>query len=126
MMIEQANSRSTFGAKLADRQSVQFAISDSWQELEMCRLLVHRLAWRMDQGSAGDSLEIRREGAMAKIQCTEMVTRVVDRAIQMHGGMGISKELPLEYMSRAARVWRIVEGPSEVHRWLVARDLLRG
>ena len=125
MMIEQANNRSTFGAKLADRQSVQFAISDSWQELEMCRLLVHRLAWRMDQGSAGDSLEIRREGAMAKIQCTEMVTRVIDRAIQMHGGMGISKELPLEYMARAARVWRIVEGPSEVHRWLVARDLLR-
>lgn len=65
---------------------------------------------------------IRREGAMAKIQCTEMVTRVIDRAIQMHGGMGLSK---VEYMARAARVWRIVEGPSEVHRWLVARGLLR-
>ena len=62
---------------------------------------------------------------MAKVQATEMVTRVVDRAIQMHGGMGVSKELPLEYIARVTRIYRIVEGASEVHRWSIARDLLR-
>jgi (R)-benzylsuccinyl-CoA dehydrogenase len=54
-----------------------------------------------------------------------MVGRVVDRAIQLFGGMGVSKDLPIEYMARASRVWRIFEGPSEVHRWFIARDLLR-
>jgi (R)-benzylsuccinyl-CoA dehydrogenase len=54
-----------------------------------------------------------------------MITAVVDRAIQLFGGMGVSKELPLEYMYRVVRVYRIVEGPSEVHRWAIARDLLR-
>lgn len=121
MMIEQANSRSTFGALLADRQAVQWWIADSFQELEMVRLLVYRLAWRLDRGDA----DFRRDGSMVKVQATEMIGRVVDRAIQLYGGMGLSKELPLEYISRMVRVLRIVEGPSEVHRWVVARDLLK-
>ncbi|GGE46081.1 acyl-CoA dehydrogenase [Primorskyibacter flagellatus] len=121
MMIEHANRRKTFGAPLADRQNTQFWISDSWQELEMARLATYRLAWRIDQGEK----DVRREAAMVKIQATEMATRVVDRAIQLHGGMGLSKELPLEYMSRILRVFRIVEGASEIHRWTIARDLLR-
>lgn len=121
MMIEQANARSTFGAKLADRQTVQWWIADSWQELEMVRLLTYRLAWKIDQGAK----DVRRDAAMVKVQGTEMVTRVVDRAIQLFGGMGLSKELPLEYMWRTIRVWRIVEGPSEIHRWTIARELLR-
>lgn len=121
MMIEQANNRSTFGALLADRQAVQWWIADSFQELEMVRLLVYRLAWKLDRGDA----DFRRDGSMVKVQATEMIGRVVDRAIQLYGGMGLSKELPLEYISRMVRVLRIVEGPSEVHRWVVARDLLR-
>jgi len=121
MMIEQAKTRRTFGAALADRQTAQNWISDSWQELEMARLITYRLAWRIDSGET----DVRREAAMAKVQATEMATRVVDRAIQLHGGMGLSKELPLEYMSRILRVYRIVEGPSEVHRWTIARDLLK-
>jgi (R)-benzylsuccinyl-CoA dehydrogenase len=121
MMIEQANSRSTFGALLADRQTVQNWISDSYQELEMVRLLVYRLAWKVDRGDS----DFRREGSMVKVQATEMIARVTDRAIQLFGGMGVSKELPLEYMARMVRVLRIVEGPSEVHRWLIARDLLK-
>lgn len=121
MMIEQANSRSTFGALLADRQVIQWWIADSFQELEMVRLLVYRLAWRLDRGDA----DFRRDGSMVKVQATEMIGRVVDRAIQLYGGMGLSKELPLEYISRMVRVLRIVEGPSEVHRWVVARDLLK-
>lgn len=121
MMIEQANTRKTFGSPLADRQAIQFFIADSWQELEMVRLLVYRLATRIDAGET----DFRTEGGMAKVQATEMVGRVVDRAIQLFGGMGLSKELPLEYMARMARVLRIVEGPSEVHRWVIARDLLK-
>lgn len=121
LMIEQANARTTFGKPLADRQTVQWWISDSYQELEMVRLLTYRLAWKLDQGVK----DVRRDAAMVKVQATEMVTRVVDRAIQLFGGMGISKEMPLEYMSRIIRVYRIVEGPSEVHRWTIARDLLR-
>lgn len=121
MMIAQSKDRSTFGVPLADRQTVQNWISDSWQELEMARLLTYRLAWKIDQGQS----DVRREAAMVKIQATEMATRVVDRAIQLFGGMGVSKELPLEYMSRILRVYRIVEGASEIHRWTVARDLIR-
>lgn len=121
MMIEQANSRSTFGSLLADRQTVQNWIADSYQELEMVRLLVYRLAWKVDRGDA----DFRRDGSVVKVQATEMIARVADRAIQLFGGMGLSKELPLEYISRMVRVLRIVEGPSEVHRWVIARDLLK-
>lgn len=120
MMIEQANTRQTFGAPLADRQAVQWWISDSYQEIEMVRLMVYQMAWKMDTGH-----DVRLDGSMVKVQGTEMITRVVDRAMQLFGGMGVSKELPLEYISRMCRVMRIVEGPSEVHRWVVARELLR-
>lgn len=121
LMLVQAGSRSTFGAPLADRQTIQWWIADSFQELEMVRLATYRLAWLVDQGVK----DVRREASLAKVQATEMVTRVVDRAIQMHGGMGLSKEMPLEYMARLVRIYRIVEGASEVHRWHIARDLLR-
>lgn len=121
MMIEQSRQRKTFGVALADRQTVQNWISDSWQELEMARLLTYRLAWRIDQGQK----DVRREAAMVKVQATEMASRVIDRAMQLFGGMGVSKELPLEYMSRIVRVYRIVEGASEIHRWTVARDLIK-
>ncbi len=121
MMIEQANTRVTFGAPLADRQAIQWWIADSYQELEMVRMMVYRLAWKLDRGDT----DVRRDGSLVKVQGTEMIGRVADRAIQLFGGMGVSKELPLEYISRMVRVLRIVEGPSEVHRWVIARDLLR-
>lgn len=121
LMIEQANQRKTFGALLAERQQVQWWLADSWQEMEMVRWITWRLAWKMDQGEKN----WRREAAMVKLQGSEMIGRVVDRAIQLFGGMGVSKDLPLEYIARACRVFRIYEGPSEVHRWFIARDLLR-
>jgi (R)-benzylsuccinyl-CoA dehydrogenase len=121
LMIPQANERKTFGAPLADRQQIQWWLADSWQEMEMVRWITWRLAWKMDQGGS----DWRRDAAMVKLQGSEMVGRIVDRAIQLFGGMGVSKDLPLEYMARACRVWRIFEGPSEVHRWFIARDLLR-
>jgi (R)-benzylsuccinyl-CoA dehydrogenase len=121
LMIPQANERVTFGKPLADRQQVQWWIADSYQELQMVRYITWRLAWKIDEGHTG----WRSDAAMVKLQGTEMAGRVVDRAMQLFGGMGMTKDLPLEYMARACRVWRIYEGPSEVHRWLIARDLLK-
>ncbi len=121
LMLTQANQRKTFGALLADRQQVQWWLADSWQEMEMVRWITWRLAWKMDQGGT----DWRREASMVKLQGSEMIARVSDRAIQLLGGMGVSKDMPLEYIARAVRVLRIFEGPSEVHRWVIARDLLR-
>lgn len=121
LMLAQANQRKTFGALLAERQQVQWWLADSWQEMEMVRWITWRLAWKMDQGGA----DWRREASMVKLQGSEMIARVSDRAIQLLGGMGVSKDMPLEYIARAVRVLRIFEGPSEVHRWVIARDLLR-
>lgn len=121
LMLPYASERVTFGKPLADRQAVQWWIADSFQEMEMVRLITWRLACKIDAGEAN----WRRDAAMVKLQGSEMIARVVDRAMQLFGGMGMSKDLPLEYMCRAARVWRIYEGPSEVHRWFIARDLLR-
>jgi (R)-benzylsuccinyl-CoA dehydrogenase len=121
LMLTQANQRKTFGALLAERQQVQWWLADSWQEMEMVRWITWRLAWKMDQGDS----DWRREASMVKLQGSEMIARVSDRAIQLLGGMGVSKDMPLEYIARAVRVLRIFEGPSEVHRWVIARDLLR-
>ena len=120
MMIEHAKNRSTFGAPLAERQAVQWWIADSYREIEMTRLAMYKLAWDIDEKH-----DVRRDASMVKVQATEMAGAVVDRAMQLFGGMGMSKELPLEYISRVVRIYRIVEGPSEVHRWVVARDLLK-
>ena len=120
MMIEQAKLRRTFGAPLADRQAVQWWIADSYREIELTRLALYKLAWDIDQKH-----DVRRDASMLKVQATEMAGAVVDRAMQLFGGMGMSKELPLEFISRVVRIYRIVEGPSEVHRWVIARDLLK-
>ncbi len=121
MMIDYANERVTFGEPLARRQAVQWWISDATSELHAVRLMMYHAAWKVDQGVKNT----RIEASMVKVRATEMLTRVADWAIQLHGGMGLSKEMPIESVYRTARVLRIVEGPSEVHRWLVARELLK-
>jgi (R)-benzylsuccinyl-CoA dehydrogenase len=121
LMIPQARERKTFGQPLAERQQVQWWIADSWQEMEMVRWITWRLAWKMDQGDRN----WRRDAAMVKLQGSELIGRIADRAIQLFGGMGLTKDLPLEYIARSCRSFRIYEGPSEVHRWFIARDLLR-
>ena len=116
---EWAKQRETFGALLATRQAVQFALADSLVEIKAGRWLTWEAAWKDDQG--GDALV---DASIAKLYCTEMGFRVVDRMMQIMGGMGVAKELALEHWFRALRVSRIVEGPSEVHRYVIARDLL--
>ena len=121
MMIDQANTRVTFGQPLADRGTIQNWIADSTMELEQVRWMLYYTAWKSDQGHK----DLRIEGASVKVAATEMLTRVADRAIQIHGGLGVAHELGIEYVARHVRIWRIVEGPSEIHRWLIARQLLK-
>ncbi|MEV4420751.1 acyl-CoA dehydrogenase family protein [Patulibacter sp. NPDC049589] len=117
--VEWAKERETFGALLGSRQGVQFPLADSVTEIAAARHLTWQAAWRYDQG-----FDARRESSMAKLFATEMGFRVVDRCMQILGGMGVAKEMPLEHWFRDLRVTRIVEGASEVQRYLIARDLL--
>jgi acyl-CoA dehydrogenase len=94
---------------------------DSEMEIRACRWLVWEAAWKYDSGE-----DFRMEAAMAKVFSSEVLMRVVDRAVQVHGGYGVSKWLPLERWYREARIRRIGEGPSEVMRMLIARYLFRG
>jgi acyl-CoA dehydrogenase len=119
LTIEWAKQRETFGALLASRQGVQFPLADSLVEIEAARMLTWKAAWEDDQGR-----DARTLASMAKLYATEMGFRVLDRAIQTLGGMGVSKDLPLEHWFRDLRVARIVEGASEIHRYLIAREAL--
>jgi acyl-CoA dehydrogenase len=121
LAIEWAKQRTTFRSLLADKQAVQWMIADSEIELRAARLLVYQAAWRADLG-----YDIKVDASIAKVYATETAGRVVDRCIQIFGGLGVSKEMPLERWYRELRIKRIGEGPSEVHRMVVARDLLGG
>jgi acyl-CoA dehydrogenase len=121
LMVSYAKQRVTFGAPLADRQAVQFMIANSFMEHHMTRLMVYNLAARTDAGVAG-----RHESYMAKIAGTELGFRVADRCMQVHGAMGLATEMPISQMWRDARSFMITEGPVEVMRMVLARDILRG
>ena len=121
LAVGYAKQRVTFGAPLADRQAVQFMIADSFIEHHMTQLMVYRLAARADAGRAG-----RHESYMAKIAGTELGFRVADRCMQIHGGMGLAAEMPISRMWRDARSFMITEGPVEVMRAVLAREILRG
>ncbi|MDA8058437.1 MAG: acyl-CoA dehydrogenase family protein [Actinomycetota bacterium] len=118
--IEHAVNRETFGSRLADKQAIQWMLADSEIEIRAARGLVYEAAWRADLGR-----EFKVEASAAKVYATETAGRVVDRCIQILGGLGVTKELPLERWYRELRIKRIGEGPSEVHRMVVARELIR-
>jgi acyl-CoA dehydrogenase len=107
------------GGVLADKQALQWMIADSEVELRAARLLVYDAAARVDAGEPG-----KVDASICKLFGTETAGRVVDRCIQMFGGMGVAKEMPLERWYRELRVKRIGEGPSEVHRMVISRDKL--
>jgi acyl-CoA dehydrogenase len=119
MICEYAPQRETFGAPLSQRQAIQWWVADSAARIRATRLMAYDTAWRLDRGD-----DVRTEVSMAKFYATEMAYDVVDKAMQVFGAMGMSKELPLHFMSSRVRTMRIYDGPSEVHRWVVARDLL--
>jgi acyl-CoA dehydrogenase len=121
LAVSYAKQRVTFGAPLADRQAVQFMIADSFTEHAMTQLFVYQLAARTDAGVAA-----RHESYMAKIAGTELGFRVADRCMQIHGGMGLAAEMPISQMWRDARSFMITEGPVEVMRMVLAREIFRG
>ena len=121
MAVDHAGLRRAFGRAIGANQAIQWMIADSETELEAGRWLALRAAWDVDRGA-----DTRHAAAMAKLYCTGMVGRVVDRALQIHGGMGYTRELPLEWWYRAVRAMRIFEGTDEVQRMVLSRDLLRG
>jgi len=120
MMRNYAADRRQFGKPIGDFQMVQKMIADSAIEIFGVKMMVLNAAWEIDQG-----LEPRDKVSMIKVAASEMQGRVVDRAIQIFGGMGFSKDLPLERMYRDARVTRIYDGTSEIHRMIIARSTIK-
>lgn len=117
---EYAAQRKQFGQAIGDFQQVQAMLADSVIELNAARWMVLHAAWKLDQG-----MDARDEIAMVKVQASEMLGRVVDRAVQIFGGMGFCKELPIERYYRDARIARIYDGTSEIHRSVIARSLAK-
>ncbi len=121
LMREWVTQRKTFGALLSERQAIQWWIADAETRLYACRLMTYNTAVKIDRGDPA-----RVECSMIKVFATEMATDVLDHAMQSFGAMGMTKELPLHLMASTTRLGRIYEGPSEVHRALIARYALRG
>ncbi|MGA5301641.1 acyl-CoA dehydrogenase family protein [Nucisporomicrobium flavum] len=121
MAIDYANTRETFGRKIGENQAIQWMIADSEVELEAARWLILKAAWTVDQGE-----DPRHASSMAKLYGANMVNNVVDRVMQIHGGMGYTRELPIERWYRQVRLMRIYEGTDEMQRLIISRDLLRG
>jgi acyl-CoA dehydrogenase len=119
--INHAATRNLFGAPLGDLQMTQAAIADSASEVDASALLVYRAAWTKDQGTA----RVTREAAMAKMVATEAAQRVIDRAVQLHGGHGVTKGVKVEELYREIRALRIYEGATEVQKIVIARELLK-
>lgn len=121
MAIEYAKQRETFGAPLASRQMIQAMIIDNELDIRQSRWMTLAAAHKAESGQP-----FRMEAGMAKIVASEAGGRVVDRSMQVHGGIGMTKDLPLERWYREMRIRRVGEGPNEVQRLIIARDLLGG
>ncbi|MEY2433652.1 MAG: acyl-CoA dehydrogenase, partial [Acidimicrobiaceae bacterium] len=123
MMCERALSRETQGSLLAEKQSVQNFIADSYIELMQFRLFVLYVAWTIDKYK--DYRKVRHDIAAVKVRMPEVLQNIVQRSIQVHGALGVSNELPLGGMWMTAPVMALVDGPTEVHKVTVARQLLK-
>ncbi|HEY3004449.1 MAG TPA: acyl-CoA dehydrogenase family protein [Kribbellaceae bacterium] len=121
LAIEYANTRQTFGRAIGENQAIQWMLADCEVDLEAARWLVLRAAWGVDQGE-----NPQHDSAIAKLYGANAVNRVADRVLQIHGGMGYTKELPIERWYRELRLWRIFEGTDEMQRLIISRGLLRG
>jgi len=119
--IERAANRKLFGAPLSELQLTQAAIADSASEVDASALLVYRAAWTKDQGAP----RVTREAAIAKMFASEAAQRVIDRAVQLHGGLGVTKGVKVEELYREIRALRIYEGATEVQKVVIARELMK-
>lgn len=115
-----ARERRAFGKALIDHEGIGFQLADNELDLHTCGLVVAHTAWVLDQGGKG-----RHESSVAKVICSEAIWRVVDRSLQVLGGLGTTRDTVVERIFREVRPFRIYDGPSEVHRWSIARKLAR-
>jgi acyl-CoA dehydrogenase len=118
--VPYARQRQAFGKTLSEHQAVQWPLADSVIEMHASRLMVLHAAWELDRGD-----EARQETSMCKVFVAEAVSRVIDRCLQVCGALGISRDCLIERLYRDVRAFRIYDGPSEVHRMVVARSLWR-
>ncbi|HEY2178911.1 MAG TPA: acyl-CoA dehydrogenase family protein [Caulobacteraceae bacterium] len=112
--------RETFGRKLSERQGVQWMLADCASELYMARLMLLHIAYKAEKG-----MDLRQENSIAKVFLAHMVHKVVDTAIQLHGALGYSRDTPLAAWYTHIRAQRLVDGPDEVHRWTVGRNVIK-
>jgi acyl-CoA dehydrogenase len=105
---------------LIEHEGVGFMLADNEIDLHQCRLGILHAAWLLDQGEPG-----RHESSMVKVFCSEALNRVVDRSQQILGGMGVTHDTVVARIATEIRAFRIYDGPSEVHRWAIARRLAR-
>jgi len=123
--VQRARSRQMFGQTLADLQLTQAALGDMATDIDAAALLTYRAAWQRDVQSALTGERTTREAAMAKMAATESAQRVIDRALQMFGGLGVKSGMPVEKLYREIRALRIYEGATEVQKLIIARELLK-
>lgn len=119
-MLDYARERRQFGTRIGDFQMVQQMLSDSIIDIHATRWMVYHAAWLLDQGA-----DAREQIAMVKVHAWEVLGRVVDRAVQVFGGMDYRRELPIERYYRDARIYRIFDGTSEIHRGVLAKSALK-
>jgi acyl-CoA dehydrogenase len=119
MICAYAPQRVTFGMPLSERQAIQWWVADAATKIHATRLMTYDCAFKLDEGR-----DVRLEISMIKAFATEMAYEIVDHAMQTYGAMGMTKELPLQMMSTRLRTMRIFDGPTEVHKWVIARNLL--
>ena len=115
-----ARRRTAFGKPLGEHEGVGFMLADNAMDIHQSRLVIWHTAWVLDQGERGT-----HESSMAKVICSEAIWRVVDRSMQILGGLGITDDTIVARLFRDIRPFRIYDGPSEVHRWSIARRVLR-
>jgi len=120
LALDWAANREQFGQKIAKFQGVSFKLADMLSRLKASELVTYEAAWKYDQGTMTDT-----DAAISKLQATETLAFIADEAIQIHGGMGVMSELPLERIWRDARIERIWEGTSEIQRHIISRAMLR-
>ena len=120
LMTDYANERQQFGKAIGEFQMIQQMIADSVIEINAARLMLLRAAWEIDQGR-----DARDWISMVKIEAAETLGRVADRAVQVFGGMGYCREMPIERLYRDARIYRIFDGTSEIHRTVVAKSAMK-
>ena len=119
--IAYSKKRMAFGKPLSEFQVTQFKLADMATEIDAARLLVYRAAWMRDELG----VKTTKEASMAKVYATEVAWRVVDQAVQLHGGYGVVRGMPVERLYRALRQPRVYEGTSEIQRVVIARQILR-